>query len=525
MDHVDKLSSAALVIFDEELRDALAPIAEFAGMESLPLVVKSPLLSRSPARIDVEFLFTTSIYKRRFAGHPHNAEDIPVMNSPAAFVKEKADARFKRALAPDFLREEVRGQTAGKGAHLVCDEAVALTRLDCGCGNGTVDCGRCGGDGKVVCDHCQLTADWRGRVACWACHGAKGSEDTQGRWHNCGTCGGHGRIACGNCGGTQQMRCGGCGGHGAHTCSTCLGRAFVTDIQFFKIEVSVVVGTVETKAPTHVSEYLREWVYSGLGSHASERENPIYPWSDFATAKPTYGGWREGAYLATLPLACEVTHTEFEADYRGSPVAVSYVRVQAPKFSFPNFLDIELDAISARTEELSKGRPSKFLNEIANVKGLALAIGNLVLTTDTWREKWVKETAVRMKGAASHSVLDRIARHYLTSLKAYEKKAVSGSFVSMAPVVASIAFAAWYFGIFGWSLMVGRNARIGVFVLFGLVFAFFMNMAVTGGARGRVAKETGNPSFLGLGWRAKIACAVFGFLIAHVGMTAAVQDW
>jgi hypothetical protein len=525
MDHAAKLSSAALVIFDEELRDALAPIAAFAGLESLPLVVKSPALARSPARIDVEFLFATSIYTRRFAGHPTNAENIPAMSDPAAFVKEQADARFKQALDADFLRGEVRGQTVGRGAHLVCDEAYALTRINCGCGNGTVACHGCGGDGAVVCSHCQFFADWRGRVKCWACHGLKGSEDTEGRWHNCATCGGHGLVYCRNCGGSQKERCGGCGGRGEHTCSTCSGHAFVTDVQFFKIDVSVLVGNVATKAPAHVVEHLKEWVHCGLASHASERENPIYPWSDFATAKPTYGGWQEGVYRATLPLACEVTHAELEADYRGGPAALAYVRVQVPKFSFPNFLDIELDAISAKTEELSKERPAKFLKEIANVKGLALAIGNLVVTTDAWREKWVQETAGGMKGAVSHSVLDRIARHYVTSLKSYEKKMVSGSFVSMAPVVACIAFAAWYFGVFDWSLLVGRDARIGVFVLFGLVFASVTIMAVTGSARGRVARETGNPSFLGLGWRARIACAVFGFMVAHVGMTAAVQHW
>ncbi|WP_327210454.1 hypothetical protein [Rhizobium leguminosarum] len=525
MDHAAKLSSAALVIFDEELRDALAPIATFAGLESLPLVVKSPALTRSPARIDVEFLFATSIYTRRFAGHPTNAENIPAMSDPAAFVKEQADARFKQALDADFLRGKVRGQTVGRGAHLVCDEAYALTRINCGCGNGTVACHGCGGDGAVVCSHCQFFADWRGRVKCWACHGLKGSEDTEGKWHNCATCGGHGLVYCRNCGGSQKERCGGCGGRGEHTCSTCSGHAFVTDVQFFKIDVSVLVGNVATKAPAHVVEHLKAWVHCGLASHASERENPIYPWSDFATAKPTYGGWQEGVYRATLPLACEVTHAELEADYRGGPAALAYVRVQEPKFSFPNFLDIELDAISAKTEELSKERPAKFLKEIANVKGLALAIGNLVVTTDAWREKWVQETAGGMKGAVSHSALDRIARHYVTSLKSYEKKMVSGSFVSMAPVVACIAFAAWYFGVFDWSLMVGRDARIGVFVLFGLVFASVTIMAVTGSARGRVARETGNPSFLGLGWRARIACAVFGFMVAHVGMTAAVQHW
>jgi hypothetical protein len=130
MDHVAKLSSAALAIFDEELRDALAPIAEFAGPASLPRVVKSTSLSRTPARIDVDFLFMTSIYQRRLAGHLSCLGDVPAMNDPTEFVKEKADARFRKALSPEVLRGKVRG-------HVVADEAYALTRLNCGCGNGT----------------------------------------------------------------------------------------------------------------------------------------------------------------------------------------------------------------------------------------------------------------------------------------------------------------------------------------------------------------------------------------------------
>ncbi|GEC34060.1 hypothetical protein N181_23355 [Sinorhizobium fredii USDA 205] len=130
-----------------------------------------------------------------------------------------------------------------------------------------------------------------------------------------------------------------------------------------------------------------------------------------------------------------------------------------------------------------------------------------------------------MKGAVSRQILDRIAGHYQRSLKAYERKMVAGSFVNMAPIVACIASAAWYFGVFDWSLLVGRDARIGVFVLFGIVFAVLTNYAVKGRARGRVRKETGSPSFLGLGARAKIACAVYGLLIAHIGMTAAIKGW
>lgn len=525
MNHVAKLTSAGLSIFDEELRAAVAPIAEFAGLEALPLVLDNPALSRAKVSVDVDFLFTTSIYTRRVGGHSHNLEDVPSMDDPSVYVKQQADARFRDAISGEALRENLRGQVAGKGSVLVCDDAYALSSQNCGCGNGKVGCRGCSGSGTTVCRNCQLTSDFRGRVKCWHCHGEKGQRDDRGEWHNCHTCAGHGRVPCGYCGGTQKSRCQGCGGHGTHTCGSCNGHAFVTDIYCFKIEMDADVGAIRSDAPGHLVDDLREWVYGGLRSHASERENPIYPWSDFATAQPSYFGWKDGVYRATLPLSCEITHAELDAEYRGSPTAVTYVRIHEPKFRFPNFLDMELSALSAKTEDLSKRRPAEFLSEIQNVKGLAFAMGNLIATTDSWREKWVEDNAERLKGAVSRTVLDKIARHYLLSLKAYEKKMVAGAFVSIAPVVACVGFAAWYFGIFDIAVDVARGAPLAVFVLGGLAFSMLTAFAVVGNARKRVSKETGNPCFLALGWGGKAACIALGFLIVHMGMTAAAQQW
>lgn len=519
-------SSTALAVFDGELKEALAPIAAFAGLEALPLVVLSPSLRRSPISVDVNFHFRTSFYDRRFPGHPSNADGIPhVDHDVQAFVKEKADARFRAALEAESLRACLRSGIVSDGTRIVCDEVISLTRLTCGCDGGTVTCGGCRGSGAVACNHCQFTASFSGRVRCDACHGERGNHDTDGKWFNCYQCGGRGDMYCRACGGTQKMRCGGCGGHGAHTCSTCAGNGFVTDARCFKMEMSAVIGKIASSVPAHVIACIKAWINTGLAGHASERSNPVLPWSDFQTSRPSYLGWKDGVYWATLPLVCEVTHADLKAEYRGAESAVSYVRVHEPKFGFPNFLDIELADIAARTEQLAKERPSTFLREIKNVKGLADSLPDLVGTTDKWRKHWVGETAGRMKGAVSSDILDRIARHYQRSLKAFEKKAVASSFLNMTPVVACIAFAAWYFGVFDWLTGFNRDARIAVFFLTAAFFAALTNYAVKGSARGRVGKEVGGLSFLHLGAPSKVVCILVGLVISHVGMTAAVAGW
>jgi hypothetical protein len=515
---VARISSSALKVFDEELKTALAPIARFAGLETLPLVVKSPELKRSKATVNVDFLFSTNFRTERFAGRPTNSDHIPVVNDPKVLVKEKADARFRKALEADVLRTRLREGAVGNGRQIVCDEAYALSQYDCGCESGVTDCRGCNRTGRMPCRNCQFSIS--GRVTCNGCHGTKGNHDAEGKWWNCGTCGGHGTIWCGWCGGTQMRTCDSCGGGGVHTCRTCAGNGFFTDAHFFKIEMTPVTGSVATNLPAHVVECVKEWIAKGLQGHAAEQSNPILPWSDFQTAKASYSGWKDGVYSATLPVACEVTHADLEAEYSGSPSALSYVRIHEPKFGFPNFLDYELVRIAAKTEDLAKGRPSVFLREIANVRGLAAGLTDFV-STDRWREYWVNETATKMKGAVSPKYLDRIARDYQRSLLSYERKIVAGSLLTMTPVVSALAAVLWYFGIFAWLGDFGRDSRIALFFVTGVLFAVVMNYAVRTSSRRKVAREVGGISLLTLGFPGRMGCLAIGLAITHLGLWAA----
>ncbi|MGO7446482.1 hypothetical protein ACC668_17545 [Rhizobium ruizarguesonis] len=522
---VAKISSPALKLFDEELKTALAPIARFAGLETLPLVVKSSEFKRSTAAVNIDFLVTTDFRTQRFAGHPANANHIPIVNNPQALVKEKADARFREALDASSLRGVLREGVVGKGAQIVCDEAYALSRSNCGCGDGTVDCRGCSTTGRMTCRNCEFSfSAGAGKVTCYGCHGQKGSRDVEGKWYNCGTCGGHGTIWCGWCGGSQQRTCESCGGHGVHTCRTCAGNGFFTDAYFFKMEMTPVIGSVATKLPPHATECVKEWIASGLKAHAADKTNSVLPWSDFQTAKASYPGWKDGVYRATLPVSCEVTHADLEAEYSGSPSAVSYVRIHEPRFTFPNFLDYELVRIAAKTDRLAAGRPSAFLREISNVKGLTGGLRDFV-STNSWREYWVNETAAKMKGAVSSKYLDRIARDYQTSLLRFERNAVAQSLFTMTPLVSAFAAVLWYFGMFGWLMDFTRDTRVVLFFLTGLFFAVVMNYAVRYSTRRKVEYEVNGISLLTLGLPGRLGCFAVGLLIAHVGLwTSAVYQ-
>jgi hypothetical protein len=90
----------------------------------------------------------------------------------------------------------------------------------CECGNGTVTCQRCGGQGEFSCAPVTACPECRGIDPCVRCHG---SGRSKGRTSIETTELSSDRVACRRCG-TPDTACSGCHGQGQIPCPACQGK-------------------------------------------------------------------------------------------------------------------------------------------------------------------------------------------------------------------------------------------------------------------------------------------------------------
>ena len=86
-------------------------------------------------------------------------------------------------------------------------------------GNGTVDCGDCGGAGEETCYNC----DGNEEVHCETCEGSGTVYGDNDEEEECSECYGSGYVRCNTCSETGYLSCGECVGQGNDTCENCDG--------------------------------------------------------------------------------------------------------------------------------------------------------------------------------------------------------------------------------------------------------------------------------------------------------------
>lgn len=522
-------SDETLKVFDAGLKDLLAPIGPYLGIDPISLMFDKVELPRISAVVEFGFHVTTARYSTVSQGKVE-FDGVPTLKGAAVegYMKEAGNRLFKSSVSAQNLREEILSGNADKPPRIVCDSVEAVSHEDCNnCDRGIHACGGCGGSGSSVCNNCRAYARFPGMVTCHYCHGTGGNRDAgTNEWYNCVTCRGHKQLICGTCAGSTKVRCGGCSGDGTQYCGSCGGHGFYTSMHSYKIEMGCQTNPLIDGVSAGFKTGVLMWVRNGMPNRASDRAS-VEAWSDIDDAQPIYVGWEGNLFSAGMRLTCEATVGDPIGVYDGKrgwqPVGVGYIRFGRDFFGLSPFLDEDLKAHVDKVIDID-GQPGKWLEGLSGAPGIAAGLRKVDGTTGS-KAVFLSDAGKVLNGAVRPELLDIVVDGYIDNLRGFEKSGSKRAGWDAVMVVVTAWVAMWFFEGFQFIASLPRTeAKIAAVVL-ALLVAISANGVVKIATRRRVRKETSGGSAFKVGWPGKLACLVGGGLFSFLGLLSAVNGY